>query len=70
MTTAMVSPMARPSPSTMAAMMPEAAARGHHLEHGVLVIDAESQGTLVVASGHGVQSALGHGDDGRQDHNA
>ena len=26
MTTAMVSPMARPSPSTMAAMMPEAAA--------------------------------------------
>ncbi len=34
----------------MAAMMPEAAAGADHLEHGALVIDAERQGTLVVAS--------------------
>ena len=71
MMTAMVSPMARPTPQHDGGHDAGGGRRGTTtLEHRALVVDAEGQGTLVVASGHGVEGALRHGDDGGQDHDA
>ena len=66
--TAIVSPIARPTPKSTAANRPFFARRKQHAVDDLPAAGAQRQGGLAVAIGHGLQGVLAHGDDDRHAH--